>query len=151
MKIDVRTLRRDAEKIEDSTQRQEALGDLASLENAEFNLQRRLAEINRMHWEKHHAYKPQSKFKLASFASLFLLGSIAGIVVIFDILVTGSHTLSKSQRIVSMDENPIAYWLPTGFLVLGILAALFMTLFFVRALIKYPQPPFGWMSRQRTF
>ena len=151
MKIDVRTLRRDAEKIEDSIQRHEALRDLASLGNAELDLQHSLAEINREHWEKHHAYKTQPKSRLVLLASAYLLGSLAGIFILFDILMSGSHTLFKSRLVVTMDGSPIAYWLPTSLIALTVLAMLFMVLFCVRALIKYPQPPFGWMLRQRKF
>ena len=146
--MNVRSLRRDAEEIEDPVQRQEALSDLARLENADSELQSRLAQIECEVWEKHHAYKPLSKFRLALLALSSGLGSIWGFGMLFDILQSGSLSPPKSDRIIEAATDPIAYSLWLGFHTLGEAIFIFATLFCVLALVKYPHPPFKWMSRK---
>lgn len=146
MEIDISSLRRDAEKIEDAALRQEALLDLAKLDNAEFDLQRRLDDINREHWDKHHAYKPQSKARLILLSVFGLLGGFFGIDKVRETLESGSLTLSRSHYILTSDANPIAYWLYVSVFIVGFSALLFGSLFCVIALLRYPHPPFKWMS-----
>ena len=146
MDIDISALRRDAEKIEDPALREEALRDLSDLQHAEFDLQRRLDEINRQHLNKNRAYKPQTKLRLALSAILFSLGSIAMAVMLSEALVTGSYVLSRSRHIITLGTNPVAYWLYVGGLTAGIVLLLIAVFFCVLAFFRYPQPPFKWMS-----
>ena len=146
--MNVRSPRRVAEEIEDPVQRQEALSDLARLENAESELQSRLAEIECDAWEKHYAYKPLPKFRLTLFALSGGLGSIWGFGMLLDILESGSLIPPKSDRIIEVATNPIAYTLWLGFHALGEAIFVFATLFCVLALVKYPHPPFKWMLRK---
>ena len=149
MEIDISALRGDAEEIEDPAQREEALRDLDDLENAEFDLQCRLDEINREHWDKHHAYKPQSKVRLILLSVFGLLRGIVGFGKVSEILESGSLTLSKSQYILTPDAYPVAYWLYLSAYIVGFTALLFGSLFCIMALQRYPHPPFKWMSRKR--
>ncbi len=151
MNTDLSALRRDAETLEDLTLRDEALNDLAGLENAEVDLKKRLAEINREHWEKHYSYKPQTKLRLTSFAIFGLLAVIAMTVLLSEMLHTGSYTLSRTQYIITADANPIAYWLYAVGIALGIVLFIVATLFCTFAFLRHPHQPFKWMSGKRTF
>ena len=146
MEFDISSLRRDAEKIEDPALREETLRDISNLQHAEFDLQRRLDEINREHRIKHRAYKPQTRFRLALSAILFLLGSIAMAVMLSEALATGNYVLSRSRHIITVGANPVAYWLYVGGLTFGIISFMFALLFCVLAFLRYPQPPFRWKS-----
>lgn len=150
MRIDVSSLRREAEEIEDAAKREEALRDLDDLENADFDLQRRLDEINRENWEKHHAYKPQSRVRLMLLSVAGLLGIFFGFGMVRQIIESGRLTLSRSQHILTADANPVAYWLYLSIYIVGIAVVLFGTWFCIMALVRYPHPPFKWMSRKRV-
>ena len=150
MKIDVGSLRSDAEKIEDPARREEALCDLRELESLELDTQRQIDEINREFKEKQAIYKPQSKIRLTLFTILSLLASAFAIVSLRDILATGSYAFNRTHHTITVGANPIAYWIYVGVFILFVFLFIFSTLVFVLALLKYPHPPFNWMPKKRV-
>jgi len=148
MKGDIASLRNQANKIDDIEQRGEVLRDLAELEKADFDLQRRLAEIDCEHWKKWRAYKPPSRLRLLFFAVSSALLSILSFFFLIDVLESGTLSPPKSGRIITVAASPTEYWLYLGLYVLGEVMFVLGAIGCVVALVKYPHPPFKWMSRK---
>ena len=136
MKIDVSSMRSDAERIEDPAQREEAFRDLSELENLDLSARRRIDGINREFREKQSAHKPQSKTRLTLFTLLSLLASVFSIVQLLDILATGRYTLNRTHYIITADANPIAYWMYVGVFILVFFLFMLAALTFVLALLR---------------
>jgi len=148
MNIDVNSMRSEAKKIKDAASREDALRGLRELENLELDTQRRRDEINREFREKQSVYKPQSKIRLTLLTTLSLLASVFGVFELLEILATGSYTFSRTQHIITVDANPMAYWIYFAIFAVAVFFFLLATLVLVLSLLRHPHPPFNGLSKK---
>lgn len=144
--MDLYSLRKKVEVIEDPSLKQDALRDIKKLEDGIQLANNGYARIQKQYAEKLAAPR-------ISRAQLTFIAGLCGVMAYFfarygfwETLQAGGYTERHTGVFITATSDPISYWFALGFFGFGMMIMTFLAIGGVLALFTYPIPFLLWLK-----